>query len=157
MYLSQITLHDLIRLMSLNKQFGDEGEKEVVDLIPCPNCNKELMVLPPSYPLFDVQCSGCSFRAQVKTNRSKPKATILGAGWEIVDKVLKSGFLTPPLITNFKWEEGGVGRQEIRFYPFVPKKNLQKYRLSPTARRANYWMFRYVSLDTLPYFVLHSS
>jgi hypothetical protein len=141
--------------MGLNKQFGDAGEIEVVDLIPCPNCGKELMLLPPGYPLFDVQCSGCSLRAQIKTMNSKPKAIIFGAGWDIMDKVLKSGFITPPLITNFKWVEKGVEKQEIRFYPFVPKKNLQKYRLSETARRANYWMFRYIDLGTLPHFVLY--
>lgn len=141
--------------MGLNKQFGDAGEKAVVDLIPCPNCSKELMVLPPNYPLFDVQCSGCSFRAQVKTNNSKPKASILGAGWDIMDKVLKSGFITPPLITNFNWQENDQMHQEIRFYPFVPKKHLHKYKLSSTAKRANYWMFRYVNLDKLPYFKLY--
>lgn len=141
--------------MGLNKQFGDEGEKEVVDRVPCPNCAKELMVLPPNYPLFDIQCSGCSFRAQVKTNKSKPKAVIFGAGWEIMDKVLKSGFITPPLITNFKWTEKGENKQEICFYPFVPKKNLHKYKLSSTARRANYWMFRYTGLDKLPHFTLY--
>ncbi len=85
-----------------NKSAGDIGEQEVVDLVPCPNCQKKLMLLPVGYPLFDVQCTGCSFRAQVKTNRSKPKASILGAGWQIMDKVLKSGYLTPPLIANFK-------------------------------------------------------
>jgi DNA-directed RNA polymerase subunit RPC12/RpoP len=143
--------------MGLNKQFGDEGEREVVDLIPCPNCGKELMLLPPGYPLFDVQCSGCSFRAQIKTMSSKPKPIIFGAGWDIMDKVLKSGFITPPLITNFKWSEKGIGKQEIRFYPFVPKKNLQKYRLSETARRANYWMFRYTGLDKLPFLVLYQA
>jgi len=36
-----------------------------------------------------------------------------------MEKVLKSGFLVPPLITNFKWAVGGVEMQEIRFYPFV--------------------------------------
>ena len=143
-------------MSGLNKQFGDEGEKEVVDLIPCPNCGKELMILPPNYPLFDVQCSGCSFRAQVKTNKSKPKSVIFGAGWEIMDKVLKSGYITPPLITNFKWIEKGNDRQEIRFYPFVPKKNLKKYKLSEAAGRANYWMFRYEDLEKLPHFVLYT-
>lgn len=142
-------------MTGLNKQFGDEGEKEVVELIPCPNCGKELMLLPPNYPLFDIQCSGCSFRAQIKTVKSKPKASILGAGWDIMDKVLKSGFITPSLITNFKWEDKGVKRQEIRFYPFVPKKNLKKYQLSATARRANYKMFHYVGLNTLPHFILY--
>jgi len=140
--------------MSKNKQNGDIGELEVVDQIPCPNCKKDLMILPPSYPLFDVQCTGCSFRAQVKTNNSKPKPTIFGAGWDIMEKVLKSGYMVPPLIANFKWLEEGIGRQEVRFYPFVPKKNLKMHKLSPTARRANYKMFNYVGIDELPYFVL---
>ncbi len=143
--------------MSTNRQSGDQGESEVIKLVPCPNCGKKLMPLPPNYPLYDVQCTGCSFRAQVKTNKSKPKAVIFGAGWQIMDKVLKSGFITPPLILNFKWTEAGHRKQEIRFYPFVPKKNLNKYRLSEKARRSNYWMFTYVGLDKLPFFVLYKS
>ncbi len=141
--------------MVSNKQAGTEGETEVIKLVPCPNCGKKLMALPSNYPLYDVQCTGCSFRAQVKTNQSKPKDVIFGAGWEIMDKVLKSGFLTPSLFVNFKWEEKNGYHQEIRFYPFVPKKNLRKYQLSPKARRANYWMFTYVGLDKLPYFTVY--
>ena len=93
--------------MSKNKESGDRGEIEVVNLIPCPNCKKKLMILPKNYPLFDVQCVGCNFRAQVKTNQSKPKKEIFGAGWDIMEKVLKSGFIIPSLITNFKWYEKG--------------------------------------------------
>jgi hypothetical protein len=115
------------------------------------------MALPPNYPLCDVQCTGCSFRAQVKSNDKKPSSTVLGAGWQIMNKVLKAGYMTPPLFLNFKWVEKGKKRQEIRFYPFVPKKNLSNYKLSPTARRANYEMFTYVGMDKLPYFVVFTS
>ena len=62
--------------MSKNKESGDDGEKEVCGFVPCPNCGKKLMLLPPNYPLYDVQCTGCSFRAQVKTNNTRPKAQI---------------------------------------------------------------------------------
>lgn len=140
--------------MSKNKQSGDAGEQEIVDLIPCPNCKKKLMLLPKNYPLYDVQCVGCNFRAQVKTNQSKPKKEIFGAGWDIIEKVLKSGFLVPSLITNFKWKEGRKKHQEIRFYPFIPKLNLKMHQLSPTARRANYKMFNYIGIDELPYFIM---
>lgn len=140
-----------------NKKSGDSGELEVVDLVPCPNCGKKLMILPPNYPLFDVQCTGCSFRAQVKTNQSKPKSVVFGAGWQIMSKVLKSGYMTPPLFLNFKWDEKGKKMHEIRFYPFVPKKNLSNYKLSPTARRANYEMFTYVGMDKLPYFLVRKN
>ena len=89
--------------MATNRQSGDRGEKEVIKLVPCPNCGKKLMGLPQNYPLYDIQCTGCSFRAQVKTNQSKPKREVFGATWDIMDKVLKSGFITPSLFVNFKW------------------------------------------------------
>lgn len=133
--------------MADNKKAGETGELEVVQKVPCPNCGKKLMQLPPNYPLYDLQCAGCSFRAQVKTNRSKPKDEIFGAGWEIMDKVLKSGFMIPPLIANFKYKKDGVPWQTIIFYPFIPKANLKKRQLSPTARRANYKMFNYKNMS----------
>jgi hypothetical protein len=133
-----------------NKKSGDKGECEIVNKIPCPNCKKKLMILPPNYPLVDVQCTGCTFRAQVKTVNSKPKKVIFGAGWEIMNKVLKSGYMIPPTFVNFKWEN----HQEIRFYPFIPRINIQNYQLSSTARRANYKMFHYKDMNKLPYFVV---
>jgi DNA-directed RNA polymerase subunit RPC12/RpoP len=141
--------------MPNNRTSGDKGEKEVIDKVACPNCGKKLMALPPNYPLYDAQCTGCSFRAQVKTNNHAPSSVIFGAGWQIMDKVLKSGFITPPLFVNFKWVHEKQFHQEIRFYPFIPRKNLRKYKLSEKARRANYWMFNYTGLDKLPYFVVY--
>src|ERR1035437_210551 len=107
--------------MSHNKVCGDGGEAEVIKLIRCPNCGKELQRLPQNYPLYDVQCTGCAFRAQVKTSLSTPKNTIFGAGWVVIEKVMKAGFTVPPLIVNFKWGNGRTKKQEIRFYPFIPK------------------------------------
>lgn len=143
--------------MFSNYSSGIKGEKEVIKMIPCPNCGKRLFLLPPNYPLYDVSCVGCSFRAQVKTNNAKPRGTLFGAGWHVMDKVLKAGFITPPTIVNFKWEENKSKHQEIRFYPFIPRKNLRKYKLSKRARRANYWMFHYVGMNDqskLPFFIL---
>lgn len=62
--------------------------------------------------------------------------------------------MTPPLFLNFKWSEKREKKQEIRFYPFVPKKNLSNYKLSETARRANYEMFTYTKMDELPHFLV---
>jgi hypothetical protein len=143
--------------MANNKISGDEGERDIVRLVPCPNCGKPLMILPPSYPLFDVQCTGCSFRAQVKTNHCKPKPLILGAGWEIIDKVIKSGYIVPPLVTNFKWQEKNEERQEIRFYPFIPKVNLRKRFTTIKKSGRKLWMFNYIGLDKLPYFTVYKN
>ena len=138
--------------MSKSKECGDSGECEVVEKVPCPNCGRKLMLLPTGYPLVDIQCTGCFFRAQVKTNNSKPCDTIFGAGWDIMNKTLKAGYQVPQLIVNFKWKSG----QEIRFYPFIPKEHLRKRVLSPQAKRANYAMFNYIGLSKLPFFKLYS-
>lgn len=142
--------------MATNRQSGDRGEKEVIKLVPCPNCGKKLMGLPQNYPLYDIQCTGCSFRAQVKTNQSKPKREVFGATWDIMDKVLKSGFITPPLFVNFKWLDQSSKRQEIRFYPFIPKKNLKKYFTTIRNPHRQLWMFNYIGLDKLPNFTVYS-
>lgn len=113
------------------------------------------MRLPENYPLYDVQCTGCIFRAQVKTGMCPPQSEIYGAGWDIMQKVLKSGFITPPLLANFKWTERGASKQVIIFYPFIPKYYLKQRQLSPYAKRANYKLFNYVGLDKLPHFVLY--
>ncbi len=141
--------------MPTNKETWNQWEKEIVSLVQCPNCQKPLMLLPPNYPLYDLQCTGCSFRAQVKTISKKPSKLFFGAGRDIMEKVLKSGFMIPPLFANFKRKEQGKEKQEVRFYPFIPKGNLHKYQLSSTARRANYKMFHYQNMDTLPYFIVY--
>ncbi|MCB1666037.1 MAG: hypothetical protein KDI28_09655, partial [Pseudomonadales bacterium] len=75
----------------------------------------------------------------------------------IMEKVLKSGFMIPPLFANFKYKNKGVECQTILFYPFIPKGNLKKRQLSATARRANYRMFNYKGLSKLPNFVVYEN
>jgi hypothetical protein len=143
--------------MSNHKIIGDLGEKDVVNHVLCPNCQSKLMLLPEGFPINDVQCSRCLFRAQVKTVNSKPRSQILGAGWNIFEKVLKAGYLMPQLIINFNWtDKNGDINKEIRFYPFVAKANIKKYQLSEKAKRANYKMFRYVGLDKIPFITLYA-
>lgn len=133
---------------------GNNGEQEIIKLISCPNCGHKLMLLPTHTALTDVQCTKCMFRAQVKTLQHKPTDTVPGSGWDVVDKVLKAGFLPPPLLINFKWKEKGRARQAILFFPFVPKTHLKKYKLSATHPQAGYAMFNYTGLSTLPHFEL---
>jgi hypothetical protein len=141
--------------MSTRKVIGTQGEEDVVRLVPCPNCKKKLMRLPVDYPLFDLQCTGCSFRAQVKTINSREKDKIWGAGWDIANKVLKSGYMMPPLIVNYVWSEKGIMRRKIIFFPFIPKVNIKKRIIGATSQRANYKMFDYVGLLSLPQFKLY--
>ena len=114
------------------------------------------MKLPKNYPLADVQCIACVFRAQVKTSSGQPANKVLGAGYDILDKVLKAGYLIPPTFFNFKWTDLQTKqqRQEIRFYPFLTRENIEMRQLSPTAQRANYRMFNYINLNTKPFMVV---
>lgn len=135
-----------------NKSTGDAGEIEVCEKVKCPNCQSKLALLPPSFPLADILCTRCQFRAQVKTVSKKPSDTILGAGYDIYEKVFKAGYLLPPLIANFKWTDSSkIDHQEIRFYPLIAKTNIQKYTLSDQAVRKGYRMYRYVGLRKAPF------
>jgi len=137
-----------------HKTTGDAGEKDVIKLVQCPNCSKALMLLPTSYPLCDVQCTACQFRSQIKTSKSKPKDIVRGAGWEIMSKVLKAGYLAPPLMVNFAWEEDEIEKQEIRFYPFIRKTELRPYTAKIARENRRYKMFDYV-LKKAEYYVLY--
>lgn len=113
------------------------------------------MRLPPNYPLYDVQCIGCSFRAQVKFNSSTPMNEIFGATWEIMNKVLKAGFIAPPLFVVFQPKNE---KPEIRFYPFIPKGNMKwrKVKIKKTERKLK--MFNYVGMNDMnlvPYFIVY--
>lgn len=136
--------------MGKNHITGSEGEKEVIEKVKCPNCGQSLMSLPTSYPLFDVQCTACLFRAQIKTSTSRPGGKIMGATADVMNYYMKAGQIIPPLIVNYKWDEG----QEIRFYPFIPRENLKFRQLSSTAIRANLKMFDYINLNKLAFFLL---
>ena len=139
------------------KIIGNQGEQEIINLIVCPNCSNKLMLLPESYPMYDLQCVACSFRAQVKTSNSDPYNTknIRGAGWDVMDKVLKAGFLVPPLIINFKWGIETEEKREIRLYPFIKRDNLRKRVANIKSDNRVYNMFDY-DLVGLVYYTLFS-
>ncbi len=144
------------------KAYGNAGEKEVITLIKCPNCGRDLMSLPESFPLCDALCTGCHFRTQIKTSGSSPYAskTVRGSGWDILEKSVKAGALIPSLIVNYKWDEDGQQRQEIRFYPFLLKANLKESLRNikqKTGKIRKYWMFDYTDLNRLPFFTLYQS
>lgn len=132
--------------MKSNQQKGTDGEEDVVHKVRCPHCGKRLQLLPPGFPLYDVQCEGCVFRAQVKTNACKPKAQIFGAGYRMLSHSRHSGQLIPPLIANFRWREKGKACQEIWLYPFLTKQNIRKKVRSGRGSRPGYEEFNYVGL-----------
>ena len=133
------------------KNVGRTGEMEVVNLINCPNCDHRLFLLPPGYPIWDIQCSACLWRAQVKSQTSKPTDRVRGAGWDIMSAALKKGDSVPPLITNFKWTKNGIAKREIRLYPFI-KRNCLKPRMA-NIKSVNrlHRMFDYNLKDTKHY------
>jgi len=94
------------------------------------------------------------FRAQIKTLRCAPlKDQIFGAGWDILEKTLKSGHLIPPLLVNFQWsdEAPGKNQQEVYFFPFLTLDNLKRRQRSNDGAHPNYKEFNYVGLLTAPH------
>lgn len=111
------------------------------------------MSLPVGFPLFDVQCTRCMFRAQVKTARcAPPKDQIFGAGWDVLEKTRKTGQLIPPLLVNYQWQDASTGqaRHEIYFFPFLTSCNIRRRQRSLDGQRPGYKEFNYVGLLTAP-------
>lgn len=128
------------------RESGSRGEKEVVRLISCPNCSSRLTALPKSFPLFDVQCTRCLFRAQIKTARCPPKGEVFGSGWAVLDKQRKVGHLLPPLILYFQWREKQRKKREVYFFPFLTMDNIRRRQRSHNGSRPLYREFNYTGL-----------
>ena len=139
------------------KATGDSGEELVANTAPCPACGKALRLLPESYPLYDVQCSACLFRCQVKTTAGSPKSTIPGAGWQILNGALRTGQQVPPLVYVANVGEAAKEDPVIRFFPFIPKSHLKRREAftSKKSSRSPHKMFSYTRMDLLPSFVLN--
>jgi hypothetical protein len=71
-----------------------------------------------------------------------------------MSKVLKAGFLAPPLIVSFNWKEKKRTQSEMLFFPFVTKRFMDKYVLGENHRQEGYKMFNYARLNSLPHFRL---
>jgi hypothetical protein len=143
------------------KETGDAGETFVAENVPCPNCGKQLLLLPASYPLFDIQCGSCLFRCQVKTTRTKLHTQIRGAGQRIMETAQRLGSPIPPIISVSNWGNDDNSPPMVRFFPFIPRTHLKEHRPfknsdpdDPRYPRRNYRMFNYVRMDKLPSFVL---
>lgn len=137
------------------KTIGDLGELFVVKSAACPSCGRNLVQLPEGYPLFDLQCSACIFRCQVKATSKRPKNQILGAGWDIFEAVLKTGQPVPPLIYVADVGEQKADATSARFFPFIPRKNLIVRHPFPSGHpRSHYRQFTYVKMNEVPSFFL---
>jgi hypothetical protein len=135
---------------------GTEAEEFVCANVPCPSCTSPLRPLPGGYPLLDVECTGCLFRAQVKRVKMKPRSRLRGGSWGPVDVWLKTGFLLPPMLVCFDWPAGEAGPGSIYLFPLVPKKNVKRRRLSEAHKTAaGRVMTEYVDMLQLPYTVVY--
>jgi len=50
-----------------HKETGEDGELEVIKLVPCPNCKKKLMKLPKNTPYM--MCSVLAVHLELKSKR----------------------------------------------------------------------------------------
>ena len=137
---------------------GEQAEAFVVASISCPSCGKELQMLPRGYPLFDVQCSRCLFRAQVKRVQEKPRSRLRGGSWNVVNLYLRTGHLLPPMFVCFAWPRTSPVPGVVYFFPFVPRTSVVKRVLSERhltdAGRA---MVEYQGMLDLPYGIVYES
>ena len=135
--------------MTRYQRLGDLGEKAVVKLCSCPECEEgDLKVLPRNFKCADIICDFCGFLAQVKTKRiKKPDEKInriLGAAWKPFKKRLDAEIIFPLYIVSvydgkpFEIKFLDKDSQRNNLGMFLPRKPL-----SSNAKRAGWQGFNY--------------
>lgn len=134
---------------------GEEAERFVVEHVVCPSCGSPLRQLPPGYPLFDVQCAACLFRAQVKRVQEQPRSRLRGGSWSVGNTYLRTGQLLPPMYVCFGWPRSQPEPTAVYFFPLVPARNVAKRVLSPRHKTdAGRAMAEYRDMLSLPHQVV---
>jgi hypothetical protein len=122
----------------------------------CPYCGKTLACLPTATPVYDVACTRCEFRAQVKSVETPPRPRIRGASARPLAGLRLAGKLSPPIIVVWGWN--GVERtaQSITLFPLVPWANIRE-RVLPLKHKteAGRLMVDYHNLASLPQISLY--
>jgi hypothetical protein len=133
---------------------GKEAERFVVDRVRCPSCGHRLLQLPPGYPLYDVACSYCLLRAQVKRILAKPRDRVRGASWEVMNHHIKTGHLIPPMFACFGWPAGRLEPEVIWFFPLIPTKHIEMRELSERHQTPGRRMTEYVRMREVPHMIV---
>jgi hypothetical protein len=146
---------DIVARMAANARLGRQAEDFVVEHLSCPSCASLLRPLPPGYPLYDVECVRCVFRAQVKRVRAQPRDRIRGGSWTILSHHLKTGHLLPPMFVCFGWPASEDRPSTVWFFPLVPAVNVRPRKLSENHKTAaGRLMTEYERMRELPHMVL---
>lgn len=133
---------------------GTEAEVFVVEHVPCPSCGHRLRSLHPGFPLHDVECSRCLFRAQVKRILAPPRDRIRGASWDVLNHHLRTGQLVPPIFACFGWKRVAPAPGVIYFFPFIPASHVKRRVLSEKHATPGRKMTEYERMLELPRFVV---
>jgi hypothetical protein len=144
-----------VSLLRMSKAVsGSEAEKFIVDHVHCPSCESNLVLLPAGYPLYDVACTRCLLRAQVKRVLTKPRDRIRGASWDVMSHHIRTGHLVPPMFACFGWPGTASEPSTIWFFPFIPASNVTKRVLSERHQTPGRRMTEYVAMRTVPHFIV---
>jgi len=133
---------------------GVEAEAFVVARIPCPSCGHALRAMAPGYPLYDVECTRCLLRAQVKRILAGPRDRIRGASWDVIAHHFKTGHLVPPMFACWGWPTGTPEPSEVWFFPLIPTSHLKMRVLSERHKTPGRRMAEYVDMRGVPHFVV---
>lgn len=141
-----------------NTESGERAVQFVLAEVSCPYCTKALMDLPRATPVYDVACSRCEFRAQVKSVETRKRSRIRGASARPLAGLRLAGKLSPPLIVVWQWDGEQRSADEVSLFPLVPWSHVRE-RVLPAnhATMAGRLMVDYHDLVRLPHFTLFTA
>jgi hypothetical protein len=141
-----------------NTESGERAVEFVLLQTKCPYCVKALVDLPRATPVYDVACSRCEFRAQVKSVETPKRSRIRGASARPLAGLRLAGKLSPPLIVVWGWDGEARSAAEVSLFPLVPWSHVRERVLPPNhATMAGRLMVDYHDLKNVPHFTLYTA
>jgi DNA-directed RNA polymerase subunit RPC12/RpoP len=139
-----------------NTASGERAVEFVLAQVKCAYCEKALVDLPRATPVYDVACSRCEFRAQVKSVETHMRRRIRGASARPLAGLRLAGKSSPPLIVVWGWDGEARSAERVTLYPLVPWRHIRERALSQNHETmAGRLMVDYHDLHLLPFFELY--
>ncbi len=105
----------------------------ILNFVPCPNCKSRLEAKPVEHEWKNVFCTECAFACRFITVHHDPNISKFNILPKDLKTLLTEKTLLPPLIIDYKWNDGNMEWEKVFFFPFISSKFLEEQQQKPVS------------------------
>jgi hypothetical protein len=103
----------------------------VLNFVPCPNCKSRLEARPVEREWKNVFCTNCDFACRFVVALNDPNESKLNILPKDLEGLLSDKVSLPPLIIDYKWNDGEIDWEKVYFFPFISFQFLKEQQEHP--------------------------